>query len=206
MEGLDNPVYSKDVIEFVTVANEFCKFLENSLDIKLVEFIDKTHRVLPLLYLKGTLLPVIEEPYEEFNEKHVSEDDYNFLHESFLGKFGTYNYYDEIFDPLRQENDELAQSSLAENFADIYQDLKDFLLQFRIGTDEVMLNAVWECKQSFEQYWGQRIVNIMRVLHNLKYVVVDLKENDDENTNKEQKDIDTSNWLISKRQGGVNDE
>ena len=173
MDSFDNPVYSVNAIEFVTVANEFCKYLENSEPIPLPDFIDTIHRILPLLYLKATLLPVIEESYDEFNEKFVNEEMYNQLQNLLLSKFGDYNTYEEIYDPLRQENDEPAQLSLAETFADIYQDIKDFLMQYRTGTTEIMSNAIWECRQAFEQYWGQKTVNAMRVLHRMKYAIVD---------------------------------
>lgn len=210
MENLENPVYSREVIEFVTVANEFCKFLETAEEITLSNFVDKAHKLLPFLYLKGTLLPEIEESYEEFNEKYVTEEDYNFIHNMLLAKFGEHDVYEEIFDPLRQENDEPVQLSVAENFADIYQDIKDFLMQYRVGTDEVMFNAIWECRQVFEQYWGQRTVNVLRVLHHLKYNVVELDNlsatNETKNEEIDYNNIDTSNWLISRRQEDFDNE
>ncbi len=210
MEGLDSPVYSRDVIEFVTVANEFCKFLESAESRNLKDLIDKAHRLLPLLYLKGTMLPKVEDSYEEFNEKFVTENDYNYIREMLQVKFGKHDSFDEIYDPLRQENDEPAQLSVGESIADIYQDIKDFIMQYRVGTEEIMFNAIWECKQTFEQYWGQRIVNTLRVLHHLKYVVVELdEENTGESTGDEfdYNSVDTSNWLISKMQeGGENEE
>lgn len=100
MEGLKSPVYSKNTIEFVTVANEFCKFIDNSESISVTEFVDKSHRLLPLVYLKGTLLPKIEEPYEEFNEKYVTEYDYRFIEEILQSKFGKHDLFEEIFDPV----------------------------------------------------------------------------------------------------------
>ena len=210
MEEFENPAFSRNVVEFVTVANEFCKFLETSEEFTLTKFVDTAHKVLPFLYLKATLLPVVEESYEEFNEKFVTEEDYNLIHNSLLDKFGEFNTYDEIYDPLRQENDEPAQLSLAENFADIYQDLKDFLMQYRNGTNEIMQNAVWECRQSFEQYWGQRMVNALRVLHHLKYYVVDLEpeeqENEEKSTEFDYDKIDTKDWIISRRQEDFRDE
>ena len=204
-----NPVYSKNVIEFITVANEYCKFMEGSFDESIEDFIDKAHKMLPLLYLKGSLLPLITEPYEEFNEKFVTESDYNRIRNSVLEKFGDYDLYEEIFDPIRQENDEPAQLSLSENLADIYQDIKDCVMQFRVGADEVMFNAIWECKQAFEQYWGQRAVNVLRVLHYLKYTVVEFDEEKIKagnisgmNANK----TDTGNWFLSNMQEDYNED
>ncbi|MBN2485952.1 MAG: DUF5063 domain-containing protein [Bacteroidales bacterium] len=210
MDSFDSAVYSRNTIEFVTVANEFCKYLENCVDVALPEFVDTAHRVLPLLYLKATLLPVMEEAYEEFNEKFVTEAAYNQIQEALIQKFGNFNLYDEILDPLRQENDEPAQLSIAETFADIYQDVKDFLMQYRTGADEIMINAVWECRQSFEQYWGQKTANLMRVLHHLKYTIVDLNTDTgnelgtDKNTDFNK--IDTKNWFITRMQEGYSDE
>jgi thiol-disulfide isomerase/thioredoxin len=208
MEGFESSVYSKNVIEFVTVANEFCKFIECAEGISVTEFVDKSHKLFPFLYLKATMLPKLEESYEEFNEKYVTEQDYNYINESLQAKFGKHNFYDEIFDPLRQENDEPAQLSIAESIADIYQDLKDFIMQFQVGTVEVMVNAVWECQQTFEQYWGQRIVNVLRVLHHLKYNVVELEDNTDKQGEEGFgfDNIDTSNWLISRLQDDYKDE
>jgi len=210
MDSFDTPVYSRNVIEFVTVANEFCKYLENCEEVSLTDFVETTHRILPLLYLKATLLPSIEESYEEFNEKFVTEELYSVIQNNLLKKFGNYNNYDEIYDPLRQENDEPAQLSLAETFSDIYQDVKDFLMQYRTGTDEIMQNSVWECRQSFEQYWGQKTVNALRVLHHLKYTIVDLEPTENENINPTEEidynKIDTRNWFISRMQEDFRDE
>jgi hypothetical protein len=211
MEENVNPVYSQQAIEFIAVANEFCKFVEGAGEISLSNFVEIAHKILPLLYLKGTMLPEISESFDEFNEKFVTEDDYTFIQQMLLEKFGPYNDFDEIYDPLRQENDEPVQLSMAEHFADIYQDIKDFIMQYRDGTNEIMSNALWECKQAFEQYWGQRVVNVQRVLHHLKYTVVDL-DAVPEDTDVNQADdfnydnIDTSNWLISRMQEEYEDE
>ena len=75
-----------------------------------------------------------------------------------------------------QYSEEALESSISENIADIYQDLKDFILSYRIGTLEVMNDALGECRNNFEQYWGQRLVNGLRAIHNLVYGLVDLEE------------------------------
>ena len=82
--------------------------------------------------------------------------------------------YQEIFD--QKMNDASFDGSIAENITDIYQDLKDFLLAYRIGTVDVMKAALLECQTNFEQYWGQRLVNGLRAIHNLVYGDADLDE------------------------------
>ncbi len=209
MDLLNDPVFSKNTIEFVTVANEYCKFIENSDELTLSDFVDRAHRLLPLLYLKGTLLPVIEESNEEYNEKSVTETEYNTIRENLSSKFGSFDIFEEIYDRLRQQNDEPVQLSLAENFTDIYQDTKDFIMQYRIGINDVMANGIWECRQAFEQYWGQKIVNVMRVLHHLKYVIIDLDDTptiqQDIDQEIKTKKSDSENWF-SRMQKEYGDE
>ncbi len=163
-------VYSRNVIEFATVANEFCAFAESVSDLTRKDFLGKLQKMLPLLYLKTALLPAInEEDVEESPEKFVTESDYLFILKKLSSKMGELDSYPEIFEqgtPLGEAN---VEANISENVADIYQDLKDFILSYRIGTVDVMRAALWECKNNFEQYWGQKLVNGLRAVHNLVY-------------------------------------
>ena len=60
MEKENNPIYERNTLEFVTVALEFCTFVETAGQNGLFDFIDKGIKLLPLLYLKATLLPEAE--------------------------------------------------------------------------------------------------------------------------------------------------
>ncbi|MGL5920307.1 MAG: DUF5063 domain-containing protein, partial [Bacteroidales bacterium] len=53
---MENIIYDKNSIEFVTVGVEFCSLMENARNFTRAEFVRKTAVVLPLLYLKATLL------------------------------------------------------------------------------------------------------------------------------------------------------
>ena len=79
-----------------------------------------------------------------------------------------------------QYSDEAIEASVSENITDIYQDLKDFILCYRIGNLEVMNDALWECRNNFEQYWGQRLVNGLRAIHSLVYGISDLDEKEEQ--------------------------
>ncbi len=175
-EGFEHIVYSRNVLEFVTVANEFCHFTESIDAHQRKEFVHKTQKVLTLLYLKASMLPQVEDLLEETPEKFVSEDDYNYLQRKITTKMGEFDTYQEVFDPDMQYSDAPIAASLAENITDIYQDLKDFTLAYRIGTLEVMNDALFECQQNFEHYWGQKLVNALRALHALIYGDVNLDE------------------------------
>jgi hypothetical protein len=199
MDKNTDPVYSRNVIEFVAVANEYCKYAEHAGQIKGDEMLRILQRILPLLYLKASLLPVLEPFFEDGNEKFVTESDWYRIHDSFREKFGTANDYADIHVDRINEPDTVVNSSLAENMSDIYQDIKDFLLLYQTGTQEVMNDAVWECRMNFENIWGQKLVNAMRAIHRFIYSGEEIgRVETQEGENDETRD--TSRWFISKRQ------
>jgi hypothetical protein len=83
--------------------------------------------------------------------------------------------------------------------ADIYQDVKDFLLLYQTGTGEVMNDAVWECRMNFENFWGQKLVNSMRAIHKFIYSGEEIgKVERKDDTNDENRN--TTDWFITRRQ------
>ena len=199
MDKKSDPVYSRNVIEFVAVANEYCKYAEHAAELEGDELLKILQRILPLLYLKASLLPALEPFFEDGNEKFVTEPDWENLHNVFKQKFGAANDYLEIFDDKFIESEIPVPSSLAENMADIYQDIKDFLLLYQTGTKEVMNDAVWECRMNFENIWGQKLVNSMKAIHRFIYSgeEIDITAKEEKKNNERRK---TSEWFISKRQ------
>lgn len=199
-EAFSNVVYSKNVIEFVTVANEFCTFVESVDGFERKEFILRLQKLFPLLYLKASLIPEIEEKLPEFVEKFVTEGDYNFIHKKLQIKFGQFNSYKEVFDPMMQYSIEPLENNLSENVADIYQDLKDFILGYRIGTIEVMNDSLLECRNNFERYWGQKLVNGLRAIHNLVYGDSDLdKEEGEVTVKKDDESSESRDWILKQQ-------
>ena len=58
---------------------------------------------------------------------------------------------------------------ISENLADIYQELKDFIENFQIGEAEIMISALIACVEAFAEHWGQKLLNALRALHNLRF-------------------------------------
>jgi hypothetical protein len=193
-----DPVFSRNVVEFTAAANEFCKYAEHSAEMKGDELLGILQRILPFLYLKASLLPSLEPFFEDGNEKFVTESDWTAIHDILKDKFGTADDYLEVFDEKLNESEGPVVSSISENMADIYQDLKDFLLLYQTGTKEVMNDAVWECRLNFENYWGQKLTNSLRAIHRFIYSGEEIgKVEENDNTDEER---DTSRWFISQRQ------
>ena len=183
-------VYSKQVIEFVTVANEYCKFVESAGAMGAKDMLSKIQKILPLVYLKATLLPEFESSEELALEKFVSEVDYNYLQQRIMNLLGAHDDYFEVFDQDMQFSETPLTSSISENLTDVYQDLKDFVLSYRTGDELVMEEALWECVDNFKNYWGQKLVNSLRAIHTLVYSDVEFDEDikipseDEEETSK----------------------
>lgn len=72
-------IFDRNAVEFVTVAAEFCKFLEQAEGGKRSAFVDTSLKILPLLYLKASMLPECETIGDEAPETFVTEETYEVL-------------------------------------------------------------------------------------------------------------------------------
>ncbi len=181
-EGINQFVYSKNVVEFVTVANEYCNSIESASAFTTKENLERLQKLLPLLYIKASVLPKIERVIDDELEKFVSELDYNRLHQKWLQLLGENDSFYEVFDPNIQFSEETVRASVSENLLDVYQDIKDFITSYSLGNEDVMNDSLAECLFHFEEFWGQQAVNVLRAIHMLLYGNVDLnaKDNKDE--------------------------
>ena len=163
-----DPIYSKNVMEMILVANEFCSFIEFTEKHSKEDILYYLQKVCPLLYLKGSLLPGIQVKNPEANERFVTEEQWQNIFNSLRSKFLNDDEYWDI-ENLDTENNEPEKQSLSENFADIYQDLKDFILLYQKNTEAAKENAVHQCSILFKKHWGCRIINSLKAIHYILY-------------------------------------
>ena len=74
---MSDPILSKQTEDFVRTALEFCVLIEKHTQTERNFFINNMIKVLPLLYLKISIIPQIEENYDSDLETKVSEEVYN---------------------------------------------------------------------------------------------------------------------------------
>jgi len=160
----DDPVYSRKVLEMLTVANEFCLFIEKSVDYPLTELLQFLQKVCPLIYLKASLLPDIMVENEDVTEHYVTEEQWESVFGILRGKFGERDVF-YFIDKNEKSHLDPQRGSLAECFADIYQDLKDFLLLYQKPQKAFKENAVRDCKYLFETRFGYRLVEAQTAIH-----------------------------------------
>ncbi|MGD0582080.1 MAG: DUF5063 domain-containing protein [Bacteroidales bacterium] len=198
MKNPGPPVYSGHVVEFTAVAAEFCKYAEHASEFKGAELLNILQKLLPLLYLKASMLPELESYFEDGNEKFVTESDWNLIHDNLKVNFGSANDYIELLEDPSAGDEGTVLSGIAEDLADIYQDMKNFILLYQTGTDAVMNDAVWECRMNFENYWGIRLLNALKAIHRFLSSDKDIEDNNDKGPGTDDKDH--SEWFLSKRQ------
>ena len=162
-------IYSKPVIEFATVAAETCLFLEHAEEEIKPVFISTATRLLPLLYLKTSLLDVSDEETDGNIERFVTEEDYLFVKNQVERLLGADDSFLEVFHPDMPYSDTPIAAFISENLADIYQEIKDFAANFQIGESEIMTSALVACVDAFAMHWGQKLLNALRALHSLRY-------------------------------------
>lgn len=171
MEDFQHVGYSKEVIEFVAVAKEFCDFVETVPQMKRKDFVLRLQKFIPLIYLKGALLPESDTDETGLTEDFVTEDEYNYLFSKVHGLMGEYDEYLEVFDDNMQYSEAPVVHSISEKVCDIYQDLKNFISSFRCGIPEVIGEALWQLNDSFELYWGKSCAGVLRAIHHVVFEV-----------------------------------
>jgi len=168
-EELKNIVFSKDSVEFVTVAVQYCAFLENFEEVSQNELTDKFTKLLPLLYLKTSMLPETELQDDSEPEITVTEELYNFIVSRLFNVYAKDDTYLEVFLQDMKYSETPISASISEDLTDIYQDLKNCITIYEHGVVEYANDALYVCSENFKSYWGQKLVNVLRALHSLKY-------------------------------------
>ena len=173
-------IFDRNVVEFVTVAAEFCKFMEQAEGAKRSSFIDTSLKILPLLYLKTSMLPECKTIGDEAPETFVTEETYEILRMNLSAILAEKDDYLDVFVSDMKYSDQPITKFISEDLADIYQDIKDFIFVFQLGLNETMNDSLAICQENFRLYWGQKLVNTLRALHDAKYAQGEEVEDDDE--------------------------
>lgn len=165
MTETQEPCLSKPVLEMLTVANEYCLFFEKAGSFQKDEILAYFMRISPLLYLKATTLPEFDVTEDSYNERFVTEEQWENIFKNLRKIFGDMD----VFYVLDLHND-TRQASLAENMADIYQDMKDFVMLYQKNSIYAKENAVSEIRQLMITHWGPRAIDTLRACHQLTFL------------------------------------
>lgn len=180
MTDNEDIVFSRNTVEFVTVAAEYCAFLERSNELNRKEFVGTMLKLLPLLYIKAQMLPTDEPIGDDELQDFVTEESYEVLRITLSELLGSRDAYLDVFVDEMRYSDTPVTKHISEDLSDIYQDTKNFIFQFQLGINETMHDAVIKCREHFCQYWGQTLVNTLRALHEIEYNTPEEEENEEQ--------------------------
>ena len=179
MTNKEDIVFSRNTVEFVTVAAEYCAYIERTNQLQRKEFVGTMLKLLPLLYIKAQMLPVDEPLNDEELEAFVTEDSYEVIRITLADLLAQYDTYLDVFVAEMKYSDTPVTKNISEDLSDIYQDIKNFVIRFQTGINETMHDAIVECRDHFCTYWGQTLVNTLRALHEIEYGTPNDEEDND---------------------------
>lgn len=166
MQNEEKFLYSQPVLDFVTVATEYCKYVEQCSQTGTNDFCRVMRGLLPMIYLKATLLEEVPET-AGWNEKRVTEEDYNYIRSQVAAILGSNDDFLDVFVEDFKYSEHPVLCTISENLADIYQQLRELVEAFREGYEDAMEVALFETIDEFHIQWGQKLLNALRALHDI---------------------------------------
>jgi hypothetical protein len=158
---------------FASVARQFCNVIDSAPNVDRIELLEQIYRILPQLIGEAMKLPDIhlgedEGEGEESKESQsrarlrLSDAQWRQLHELLKTKLGDLNLYWEVWDPTKDTK--AIHGSLADDFADIYRDLKE---ELNLGETNQALSEdnIWHWRFGYYSHWGKHAIDALRTIH-----------------------------------------
>lgn len=161
-----DPTLSRSIIEFAAIATEYCNLVENANRHDKLTYIRSMRSLIPLLYLRGSLLSATEPDYPEANERYVTQEQWDGIFANLRDLLAQDDLFQYVATNEYSEKTTL-KGSLSEHFADVYQDMKDFTLLFKKTSFDARENAIYQVFKNYSTHWGLRLATIIPVLHEL---------------------------------------
>ena len=171
-KNLHEIAFASWAIEWVVLAKEYCKMLEDSVNEKentraKPELKKWLFDFLGLLFYKTARLPNLQ-AVVDYNmlDTRLDEQQYQYICKRVEEELGA-------SDPIAFRLDEIeaelyqGEPHLSEIVADIYQELYELLIQYQDGEEERMAMALARCQYYFLTEWGSKLLLALRWLQSL---------------------------------------
>lgn len=165
----------RHLIEMFTLAGEYCINIENAEDGNRENLYKFLSKIAPVLYVQGLVFPSTEEPEEGGSDRLVTEEQWENVFNSLRLIFGDEDLF-YFIDHETGGTPDPVPGSLAEIFADVYQDLKDFAWLMSKNTTLARQHAAFDIKRLFTSNWGAKLLRAQVVLHSR---LIDAKPDDE---------------------------
>lgn len=173
----------KGTIEFLTVASEFCGFVEKANKFTKRDFLGKLHKMISLVYLKASILEPDSECdnllEEGFSEAFLSEYEYEYIQKRVSSLLGSHDSYINIYNSASNDS-EYEQAEISRCIADIYHNLKNFVENCRTGSEDSAKASRSELMYDFREFWGYRCISLLAAIHAIIYSYDDLSDEEED--------------------------
>ena len=166
MQTEENFLYSPAVLEFVRVGTEYCRCLEQCSEMSRDSFCKTMRALLPMVYLKATMMPDVPET-EGWNEPHLTEEDYEYVRCAMARLMEDQDDFLDVFVEDFKYSEQPILCTVSENLADVYQSLRELAAVFSEEHSEAMMAALYETMEEFKLQWGQKLLGALRAIHDL---------------------------------------
>jgi hypothetical protein len=151
---------------FRATAVRFCELVDSSVTMGRSQLLLSVYVILPQLIHDLINLPAAKLPDEEgtreARQTRLTPQQWHSLYERLKAQLGGWDLYRQVFDPTRDT--EAIHGSLADDIADIYRDLKDYV--GRPTFDGAVINGViWASRFGYYSHWGQHALDALRTIH-----------------------------------------
>lgn len=161
---------AKEITEFIEACENYCLVIENYSKYSVKDFLYYVQKTLVKYYSKGFDLPDCcgNDDDTKINAELTKRDINAFFKQSNeLGNFlGAHNAYWSNFDPFPDDEDkETTLSSLSNDIAEIYEDIKTNLTAFEKGNIYDKQQALWQFKFDWYGHTGDHWTFAVRAIH-----------------------------------------
>ncbi|HEV8574201.1 MAG TPA: DUF5063 domain-containing protein [Dehalococcoidia bacterium] len=174
-------VETEGIRSFIAAVERFCDVVDRLGTLSRVEFLRQMDELLPLVYSTASALPSYpwndgEDENEELQPNrdvkgHLAR--WKPLNEAIENKLGGLEHYWNVFDPVHPTEHDAIDGTLADDIASVYLDLKDPLELYRIGTDAVVRQAIWDWGFGWKIHWGRHAVSALSAIYALVHTHYD---------------------------------
>ncbi len=152
-----------EVLRFAEGAEKYCELIERRAEYAPLQFTGEIIEALSLILgVVGNLPEVKADEYNKTGPNEITKKESGVLSQEMDKKFGKYAAYTLVFNPY--EESDLVSTTIGDDLADIYGDLKEGLDIYKKGERQDIQEAVWQWKFGFQSHWGRHLLSVLQPL------------------------------------------
>jgi Domain of unknown function (DUF5063) len=151
---------------FVESARAYCSLIERRAEVSRSELVSSARVLLADLHARASSLPN-QKLGESPTSRKIGNEGWWRLFESLRNQLREYDSF-WVEHPESDVPSAPGESSLADDLADVYRELKDGLMAWDSTEPTLRAGAVWEWRFGFEVHWGDHAVKAMRAIHRIR--------------------------------------